>query len=115
MPHAVVKKIDMTGVLTGQDVRIRRNLKDMNFIYLAVLCFFLIVAVASVFLWSRLMIVNIGYDISKGNASRAILTEQNKRLRVDYTKLKSPDRIEKIAAEELALLHPSGEQIVNLR
>ena len=115
MSHLVVKKIDMTGVLTGQDVRIRRNLKDMSFIYIAVLGFFFIVAVASVFLWSRLMIVNIGYDISRGNANRATLTEQNKRLRVEYMKLKSPERIEKIATEELALSHPTGEQIVNLK
>ncbi|HAO94047.1 MAG: cell division protein FtsL [Deltaproteobacteria bacterium GWC2_56_8] len=112
---AVARKMSMQGVLTGQDVKVRRDLRDMSFLYLSILISFALIAVASAFVWSRLMVVNLGYEISKANSARGSLTEQNKRLRVEYMKLKSPERIEKIASSELGLIHPKGEQIVNVR
>lgn len=112
---AVSRKMSMQGVLTGQDVKVRRNLRDMSFLYLSILVSFACIAVASAFVWSRMAVVNLGYEISRANTARASLIEQNKRLRVEYMKLKSPDRIEKIASAELGLIRPKGEQIVNVR
>ncbi len=116
--HTTTKKIGMNpaGVLVGQDIRARRNLKDMSFLYLSVLASVGVVAViVFAFLWSRLMVVNTGYGISKANAERAALIEQNKRLRIEFMKLKSPERIEKIASGELDLVHPGSGQIITVK
>ncbi|MBI5237180.1 MAG: cell division protein FtsL [Deltaproteobacteria bacterium] len=117
MSQTIIKKMGIgdAGVLTGQDVRVRRNLRDMNFLFLSVLAAFTFALVLFIFLWSRLAVVNIGFEISKANSTRAALIEQNKRLKVEFMKLKSPERIEKIASGELQLVHPTGEQIVNIR
>lgn len=115
MSQIITKKMDMAGVLTAQEVRVRRNLKDMSFLYVSVLTAVAIVVIVFAFLWSRLMVVNTGYEISKANTQRASLIEQNKRLRVEFMRLKSPERIERIASTELGLINPSGEQIVSIR
>ncbi|OGQ06452.1 MAG: cell division protein FtsL [Deltaproteobacteria bacterium RBG_19FT_COMBO_58_16] len=115
MSQTVTKKMGFTGVLTGQDVRVRRDLRDLSFLYFSVLSAFVLVCVALVFLWSRMTVVNTGYEISKANTARAALIDRNKRLRLEFMKLKSPERVEKIASKELGLVHPTGEQIVNIR
>lgn len=115
MSQTATKKMGVTGVLTGQDVSVRRDLRDLSFLYLSVLGAFILVCVALLFLWSRMAVVNAGYEISKANSVRNGLIEQNKRLKLEFMKLKSPERIEKIASGELGLVHPTGEQIVNIR
>ncbi|MBI1910968.1 MAG: cell division protein FtsL [Deltaproteobacteria bacterium] len=115
MAETITRKMNFTGVLTGQDVRTKRNLKDMSFLYVSVLAAFAIVLIFFAFLWTRLMVVNIGYEISRANTARANLIEQNKRLRVEFMQLKSPERIEKIATGELGLVNPTGEQIITIK
>src|SRR3989304_3716632 len=101
MAEVVSKKLEFPGVLIGEDVKAKRNLNDMSFLYVSVLAAVAIVLIVFAFLWSRLMVVNTGYEISKANTQRAALIEQNKRLRVEFMRLKSPERIERIATEEL--------------
>ena len=115
MAEVVSKKMEFPGVLTGQDVRTRRDVKDMSFLYFSVLISVAAVLIIFAFMWSRLMVVNAGYEISRANSSRASLMEQNKRLRLDFLRLKSPERIEKIATGELGLMNPKSEQIVAIR
>lgn len=115
MAESVARKMPASGVLTAQDIKVRRNLKDMSFLYLTILAAVALVSVAFAFVWSRMTVVNIGYEISKANTLRAELVEKNKRLKIEFMKLKSPERIEKIASQELQLIHPTGEQVVNLR
>lgn len=115
MAEVVSKKLEFPGVLTAQDVRTRRDVKDLSFLYFSVLVAVAAVLIIFAFLWSRLMVVNTGYEISKANSNRASLMEQNKRLKLDYLRLKSPERIEKIATAELGLINSRSEQIVTIR
>lgn len=115
MSHTITRKFDIPGVLTGQDVRVRRNLRDMRFLYGALVAVLISVAVLFGYLWSRLTVVNLGYEISKANSVRSSLVEQNRRLKIDFMKLKSPERIERIASAELKLVHPKGEQIIQIK
>lgn len=115
MSQTAARKMGLTGVLTGQDVKVRRDLRDLSFLYFSVFSAFVLICVALVFLWSRMTVVNTGYEISKANSVRAGLIDQNKRLRLEFMKLKSPERIEKIASTELGLVHPTGERIINIR
>ncbi len=114
MARAAVK----TGsgyLLKEQDVRSRRDLKDMGFLYFSISAVVIIVAVIFLYLWCRLTVVNLGYEISALNEARAVETERNKRLRVELMRLKSPERIERIAVEELGLVYASGDRIVRIK
>jgi cell division protein FtsL len=103
------------GALSAQRVLLRRNPRDMAFFYSVLKAFSVILAVASVFLWSRLMVVNIGYDISNANTAREELIERNKRLNLTFMTLKSPERIERIAQSELGLVYPTGAEVVRIK
>ncbi len=115
MAHTISSKSRWMGTLSTQRVRSKRDLRDMRFFYAAILTALLFVAVLLVYLWSRLMMVNIGYDISKVNLKREALIESNRRLSIELERLRSPERIEAIAIKEFDLIHPRKGQIINLK
>lgn len=107
--------VGITGVLKGQNVKIRRDLKDMSFLYRSLIALFILLFVLSIYLWSRLMVINIGYDISSLNSEYYELKESRKRLTLELRRLKSPERIEKIARTELGLVYPTGRQVQRIK
>ena len=64
------------------------------------------------FVWSRIGVVQVGYEISHANKVYQNLNKENQRLRVEVASLKSPSRIEEIAKSRLDLMHPTPEQII---
>ena len=64
------------------------------------------------FVWSRLEVVQIGYEISHANMVYQNFNKENQQLRVEVASLKSPSRIEEIAQSRLDLIHPTHEQII---
>ena len=64
------------------------------------------------FVWSRIEVVQIGYEISHANQVYQNVSKENQRLRVEVASLKSPSRIEEIAKNRLDLIHPTHEQII---
>lgn len=105
----------MQHILFGQDVRVRRNLRNMQFLYLAVVVSVLLLSAVMVFLWCRMKVVGIGYEISKASVEKKALIDKNNRLRIELGKLKSPERIERVAKAELGLIYPASERIVTVR
>ena len=114
MAYTASKKAGF-GVLTSQRVKVRRNLRDFSFLYSTVLAVLVFVGVLFLYIWCRLAVTNVGYEISMANHERDVLIEKNKRLKLEFMELKSPERIERIASRELGLVHPSGEQIIRVR
>ena len=115
MAETMAKRMGIPGVLNSQEIRARRDLKDMSYLYAALAVAVLSLAVVFVYVWARIMVTRTGYEISTANSARSALIEKNGRLRVEFVKLKAPDRIEKIALNELKLIHPKGNQIVTIR
>jgi len=64
------------------------------------------------FVWSRIEVVQVGYEISHANKVYQNLSKENQRLTVEVASLKSPSRIEEIAKNRLDLMHPTPEQII---
>ena len=115
MAWAITKKLGIYGVLNEQRVKTRKTPGEMGFLYMAVLTFCIVVAIFFVYLSSRLAFTQRGYDISGANAARAVLTEKNKRLRIELASLKSPERIERVAETELGLSYPTSKRIVLIK
>lgn len=101
--------------LRGQNIKVRRNLKDLGFFFTAALAVFVFAGVVFVYLSSRLVTVKLGYEISKLNESKAVESEKNKRLRFELTRLKSPSNLERIVKEEAGLDYPGKHQIVRVK
>jgi len=64
------------------------------------------------FVWSRIGVVQVGYEISHANKVYQNLNKENQRLRVEVASLKSPSRIEEIAKSRLDLMNPTPEQTI---
>src|SRR4030043_1949447 len=67
------------------------------------------------YVWSRIKVIQLGYEISNDLKKERALTEANKKLRLEIATLKSYARIEKLAVEELKMTKPNPEQGIVIR
>jgi cell division protein FtsL len=74
----------------------------------AMFCFF-------IFLWIRIYIIEIGYNISEAIASHEVLFQENRKLRIERASLCAPSRIEEIAKNKLGMVAPENSQVVILK
>ncbi len=74
--------------------------------------FALLLGVSLFFVWSRIAIVNLEYDISRLGSRLRAVEQENKGLRLEAAHLRSPGRLEKVALNQLGLRSPSVDQII---
>ena len=67
------------------------------------------------YVWSRIQVIRLGYEISSALKAEKALIDANKRLRLEIATLKSYARIEKFAVEELRMAKPKPEQVIVIR
>ena len=67
------------------------------------------------YVWSRIQVIQLGYEISNALKVERALTEESKKLRLEIATLKSYARIEKVAVEELRMAKPKPEQVIVIR
>lgn len=75
----------------------------------------LAVIMALFYIWSRVQIVQIGYEINHLKQQQQVLVDQNKKLKMELMVLKSPEVLHQLAEKELNLKVPNNNQIVNLK
>ncbi len=79
-------------------------------------CFLLLLIGGSLFyVWSRIQVFQLGYEISNALKEERTLTEAGKRLRLEIATLKSYARIERVAVEELRMAKPKPDQVIVIR
>lgn len=71
---------------------------------LLVTAFFSVAALAHV--WVRLQIVRLGYQISDETEREKEILQKHRKLEVEKALLRSPERLERLAAEKLRLVMP---------
>ncbi|NWG02181.1 MAG: cell division protein FtsL [Syntrophaceae bacterium] len=100
---------------TGEDSKARpKRIKWRLLIFFS--AFVLLFIGGSLFyVWSRIQVLQLGYEISNALKEERSLIEANKKLRVEIATLKSYGRIEKLATEELRMAKPKPEQIIVIR
>ena len=64
------------------------------------------------FVWARLQITYLGYQISQANSEHIQLVKLNKQMKLEVASLKSLSRIESIAKNQLGLVNPESSQMV---
>jgi hypothetical protein len=108
MSQTIIKKMNLAGhgVLTAQDVRTRRNVRDLSFLYLAMLTALAMLLIAGAFLWSRLTVVNLGYEISKANTARSALLEAEQAPWFEVHGAEEPRKDREDRLRRLSLVHP---------
>jgi len=67
------------------------------------------------YVWSRIQVIQLGYEISSTMKAGRGLAEENKKLRLEIATLKSYARIERFATEELGMFKPRMDQVIIIR
>lgn len=62
--------------------------------------------------WCRVQCVRYGYEISKAADRQKNILRTQKNLQIEIAHLKTPQRIAKIATEQLGLTFPKPDQLV---
>jgi cell division protein FtsL len=86
-----------------------------NLLLLFTLLMLFIIGGSLFHVWSRIQLIQLGYEISNTLKEGRVLAEANKKLRLEIATLKSYGRIEKIAVEELGMIKPRPDQVIVIR
>jgi cell division protein FtsL len=62
--------------------------------------------------WCRVQSVQLGYAISELRQTHRMRITMQNNLKIEYARLKSPNRIVKIATNRLGLSMPTSKQII---
>jgi len=114
----MTKAINKNGdriLWTGEDSKVRPKGIKSNLLILFTLLMLFFIGGSLFYVWSRIQVIQLGYDISNALKEERTLTEANKKLRLEIATLKSYARIEKLAAEELRMGKPKPEQVIVIR
>jgi len=100
---------------TGEDSKVKPKGKKLNLFILFTLLMLFFIGGSLFYVWSRIQVIQLGYEISNALKEERALTEVNKKLRLEIATLKSYGRIEKFAVEELRMVKPKPEQVIVIR
>ncbi len=75
-------------------------------------CALLAIATLTFYIWHQAAIIQLGYQTSLLEERKARLGEDIKRLETEQAALLAPDRVDRIAREQIRLVEPKPEQII---
>ena len=62
--------------------------------------------------WTRVRVIALGYEVTRLHREVADLTQERAMLEAEVAKLKSPDRLERVAHERFHMRLPRGSEII---
>ena len=65
-----------------------------------------------VFVWERVDVVRLGYQIERLKSQKILLERERDQLQVKVSSLAAPERIAKLATEKLGLVPPQQGQVL---
>ncbi|MBM4379044.1 MAG: cell division protein FtsL [Deltaproteobacteria bacterium] len=74
----------------------------------------LFVGVGLMHVTSRVLVVGVGYELSRLEQENHDLLRQNDALRVELAALKNPARLERVAREQLGMVSPPAGAVITL-
>jgi cell division protein FtsL len=95
--------------------RTKRIAIKSNLLLVFILLMFFLIGGSLFYVWSRIEVIQIGYEISNALKEERALNEESKKLRLEIATLKSYARIEKMAVEELRMAKPKPDQVIVIR
>jgi cell division protein FtsL len=95
--------------------RTKRIAIKSNLLLVFILLMLFLIGGSLFYVWSRIQVIQLGYEISNALKGERALNEESKKLRLEIATLKSYARIEKMAVEELRMAKPKPDQVIVIR
>ncbi len=70
------------------------------------------IALALLFVWARIQVIQLGYEVSRLRKETRELAEQRNKLAATVAELKNPERLARIGRERFGMRLPRGDEIV---
>ena len=96
---------------TEQEKKTAPKLKYSVFLFVA----FVLMLVAITYVWSHIQMTRLEYHIAEEMTNKEQLLEEQRKLKLEYATLKSPQRIEAIAKNSLNLSYPDRDQVIMIK
>ena len=77
-----------------------------------ILAMFIGLCLVFLFVWERVDIVRVGYHVERLKVEKLSLERERDQLRVKLSALSAPDRIAKMATEQLGMVPPQKGQVI---
>ena len=106
------RTLSLTEMIRGQDIGSKSQLIRNKLIKKIVILAIVLIASALFCVWSRVQIVQLGYEVSNLERQNTELTKQENHLRLEVERLKSPGRLQKVAGSILRMRAPKDKDIV---
>ncbi len=90
--------------------KVSSQIKYSNFIFVTLV----LMAVALFYVWSHIHMTELEYMVAAEMSIKEKLVEEQTKLKVEIATLKSPQRLETIAKEQLQMTYPTRDQIIIL-
>ncbi len=71
-----------------------------------------VMALLLLYVWERVDLVQVGYRIQQLKAERNALAREQDELRVRISRLTSPERLARVATEQLGMVRPIPGQVI---
>lgn len=111
MSRIITSFVPSAEIIRRQKAFTKEDFAKTRLLY-RILILIAFMAILSLFyIWSRVQIVHYGYEINKLQSRQSELYEINKKLNVEVATLKAPQRIEKVAREDLKMETPRPDQL----
>lgn len=99
-------------LLTQQGIAMKAAAERRRLIRKAVVLLVFVLVSALFCVWSRVKIIQLGYEISALKSQEEELSKKESHLELEVEALRSPKRLEKVAIEVLGMHPPAGDEIV---
>jgi len=99
MPHVREEKKESSGI------------NYPTFIVVAIV----LMLVALIYVGSHIRMTELEYKVTAGFSAHEQMREEQKKLKLEYAMLKSPQRIESIARSRLLMSYPEQDQVIVLK
>ena len=94
----------------------KKNSEDnINSAFQTLIIVVMLMFVFITYVWQRVMIVEVGYNIERLRKEKAELSRRNAELLTEVASLSSLKRIEKIAAADLGMKRPENGSLIVVR
>jgi cell division protein FtsL len=67
------------------------------------------------YLWTRVSVITLNYEIGSLSAREEALIQENRELKLQLGTIITPENLERIGKNELGLIYPDNSQIVPIR
>ena len=111
-PRVAVHRGTYRPRLQGQGVAKKQALVRARVVRRGVALAAVAIVLALVFVWTRVRVIQLGYEVSQINRQITDLSRQKNQLAAEVAKLKSPGRLTSVATEYFEMRLPEAGEIV---